>query len=323
MQHGSTRQRRLQQQRAAARRSGAARQPGAGAWWDRISKRSAKGPAPPAVDPAPTTSQGWNELRMGVKGYREFETVKRDERQRVWDEMRDAARRRYQRGEMPPWFRPAWLDMEEAPTNTFWRAGGLGVYQQDTEWLGGGGDGGGGKGGGGGGGWRWWREEDPYWPLRDWGDHPMRWWTLGFAALLAAGGLAASGAPGGAGAEAARWGLGAGAALALCGAAMSDMGQGGPGALAVKAAWAICLALAAREYWWGWRHKRGRRARVPRVEGCGATALAMCGLYMWTGMGGLSSYALPANPGQAFKMSDVATKSKIWEAWGYSDVTLR
>jgi hypothetical protein len=39
--------------------------------------------------------------------------------------------------------------------------------------------------GGGGGGWRWWREEDPYWPMRDWGDHPMRWWTWGLAGLLA------------------------------------------------------------------------------------------------------------------------------------------
>jgi hypothetical protein len=39
--------------------------------------------------------------------------------------------------------------------------------------------------GGNGSGWRWWREEDPYWPLRDWGDHPMRWWTWGLAAALA------------------------------------------------------------------------------------------------------------------------------------------
>jgi hypothetical protein len=39
--------------------------------------------------------------------------------------------------------------------------------------------------GGNGGGWRWWREEDPYWPLRDWGDHPMRWWTWALAAALA------------------------------------------------------------------------------------------------------------------------------------------
>jgi hypothetical protein len=43
--------------------------------------------------------------------------------------------------------------------------------------------------GGGGGGWRWWREEDPYWPMRDWGDHPMRWWTWGLAGMLAGEGF--------------------------------------------------------------------------------------------------------------------------------------
>jgi hypothetical protein len=63
--------------------------------------------------------------------------------------------------------------------------------------------------------------------------------------------------------------------------------------------------------------------RRPHLEGCGLTAAAMCILYMWTGMSGLAQYALPTNPGEAFKMSDVATKSKIWEAWGYGDVTLR
>lgn len=31
----------------------------------------------------------------------------------------------------------------------------------------------------------WWREDDPYWMMRDWGDHPMRWWTLGCAILFA------------------------------------------------------------------------------------------------------------------------------------------
>jgi hypothetical protein len=173
-------------------------------------------------------------------------------RRAVWDEMRSIARQRYENGEMPEWFRPAWLDMEEAPMNTFWRAGGLKYYQQDSQWLGGvgdeeasssggggSGDSGSGKGGGGGGGgssWgRWWREEDPYWPLRNWGDHPMRWWTVGFGALLAAGGLAAFAAHGSA--EAARVGLGCGATLAVCGGAMSDMQHGQFGELAVKAAW--------------------------------------------------------------------------------------
>jgi len=276
--------------------------PDAGAWWDNLNKRSVVGPAPPAVDPAPTTTEGWNEQRMGVKGYRDFENAKRGERQRgalscvccvcgggallwvllccgvaafaasmqcalkatcteatctatppspltptVWDAMRAVARERYQRGEMPAWFKPAWLDIEEAPTNTFWRTKGLRYYQQDARWLGdqapdasSGGDGGeGGSGndnsGGGGGRWRWWREEDPYWPLRDWGSHPMRWWTLGFAALLAAGGLAAFAAHGSA--EAAQIGLGAGAVLGVCGAAMSDMQHGPLGHLGVKVAW--------------------------------------------------------------------------------------
>jgi hypothetical protein len=86
---------------------------------------------------------------------------------------------------------------------------------------------------------------------------------------------------------------------------------------------AICLLLAAREYAFGWRHKRGRRARAPRLEGCGLAAAGMCVLYMWTGMGGLSQYALPTNPGEAFKMSDIARKHKIWEAWGYGDITMR
>jgi hypothetical protein len=71
--------------KAAQRRVLAAAQPptgDAGAWWDSLSKGSVKGPAPPAVDPEPMTVEGWNELRMGVKGYREFETIKREERQR-------------------------------------------------------------------------------------------------------------------------------------------------------------------------------------------------------------------------------------------------
>jgi hypothetical protein len=86
---------------------------------------------------------------------------------------------------------------------------------------------------------------------------------------------------------------------------------------------ATCALLALREYYFGWRHKRGRRARAPRLEGTGITAALMCGLYMWTGMGGLATYALPDNPGAAFKMADIATKSKIWDAWGYSNVEMR
>lgn len=43
-----------------------------------------QGPTRPAPSPMPAQGdwEGWGELRMGKKGYREFETIKRDERQR-------------------------------------------------------------------------------------------------------------------------------------------------------------------------------------------------------------------------------------------------
>ena len=104
----------------------------------------------------------------------------------VWDSMRASARERYERGQMPEWFDPSLLDQEEAPVNQMLREGGYDNYQCDDTWLGGNGGSSGGAGGsGGGGGGGWWREEDPYWSMRDWGDHPMRWWTLGFAAVVA------------------------------------------------------------------------------------------------------------------------------------------
>lgn len=100
--------------------------------------------------------------------------------------MRSAARDRYERGEMPEWFDPRWLTVEEAPMNAMIRESGDPKYQYDDTWVGGGNDDGRGNGNSGGNnGKGWWREDDPYWPLRDWGDHPMRWWTFGFAALLA------------------------------------------------------------------------------------------------------------------------------------------
>lgn len=37
---------------------------------------------------------------------------------------------------MPSWFKQEWLDIEEAPTNTWWRQQGLSAYKQDTSWLG-------------------------------------------------------------------------------------------------------------------------------------------------------------------------------------------
>lgn len=72
----------------------------------------------------------------------------------AWDNMRFIARKRYEEGIMPSWFNPEWLDVEEAPTNTWWRQQGLSAYKQDTSWLGenapstssSGGDGGSGSG---------------------------------------------------------------------------------------------------------------------------------------------------------------------------------
>jgi hypothetical protein len=50
--------------------------------------------------------------------------------------MRLIARKRFEEGIMPPWFKQEWLDLEEAPTNTWWRQQGLSAYKQDTSWLG-------------------------------------------------------------------------------------------------------------------------------------------------------------------------------------------
>lgn len=58
-------------------------------------------------------------------------------------------------------------------------------------------------------------------------------------------------------------------------------------------------------------------------RGTGWACFSMAALYMLTGMSGLSQYALPTNPGQAFKMSDIATRHKIWDYWGYGDVAMR
>jgi hypothetical protein len=54
----------------------------------------------------------------------------------VWDNMRSLAAGRYKAGLMPPWFKKEWLDIEEAPTNTWWRQQGLSAYRTDTSWLG-------------------------------------------------------------------------------------------------------------------------------------------------------------------------------------------
>jgi hypothetical protein len=117
--------------------------------------------------------------------------------------MREAAKYRYDRGQMPDWFDPKWLTYDEAPVNTILREMGAEGYQYNDTWLGrpfntmpqdgelelagSGGDDSNNNGNRGGTGSRkgWWREDDPYWMLRDWGDHPMRWWTLAYGAVLA------------------------------------------------------------------------------------------------------------------------------------------
>ena len=140
-------------------------------------------------------------------------------------------------------------EQEEAPLNRMLRLEGNEGYQNDDTWVGGGGGSGGNHRGGGGGGGNsggggFWREDDPYWPLRDWGDHPMRWWTLAFAALMAVGGVLGHATHGSV--ESLFVGGAAAAALASCSAAMSDMTDWGHGPLAVKVAWAICALLAIK-----------------------------------------------------------------------------
>lgn len=91
---------------------------------------------------------------------------------------------------LPAWFDPDWLSMREAPVNKMIReaAGQTGeqwLGRSQEQWLATGGGDDGGKIRPGFNDRGWWREDDPYWMLRDWGDHPMRWWTLLFAAVLA------------------------------------------------------------------------------------------------------------------------------------------
>lgn len=58
-------------------------------------------------------------------------------------------------------------------------------------------------------------------------------------------------------------------------------------------------------------------------RGTGWACFATAVMYMWTGMSGLSQYALPTNPGEAFKMFDIAQRHKVWDYWGYGSVTMR
>jgi hypothetical protein len=58
-------------------------------------------------------------------------------------------------------------------------------------------------------------------------------------------------------------------------------------------------------------------------RGTGWVCFTMAVMYMWTGMSGLSQYALPTNPGEAFKMFDIAQRHKVWDYWGYGSATMR
>ncbi|KXZ55307.1 hypothetical protein GPECTOR_3g441 [Gonium pectorale] len=254
-----------------------------------------------------------------------------EERQRVWDAMRAVASERYAAGVMPDWFDPAWLYQEEAPINQVSRTPRPSSLDEQLGLAdtggGGPGDSGGDDGpglprGGSGGDSGWWREDDPYWMLRNWGDHPMRWWTLGFAAVLAVGGLATTLTTGYT--EAMQLGWGAAALLVVAGAAMSDAASL-PGALGVKLAFAVCALVAAKEACWGWQHKRRRSlaASAPRLELCGLLSLAMCAGYLLTDMSALGEVSLPTNPGAVFKSPDVAYRSSVWNKWGYGQVQMR
>ncbi|GFR43177.1 hypothetical protein Agub_g4227, partial [Astrephomene gubernaculifera] len=295
-------------------------------WWTSINrKRGIQGPNPP-IEPDPTTL---DEDMVGTRMLRSLERINREERQRVWDAMRLAAADRYSRGEMPNWFDPKWIFTEEAPMNTLER---MQQFANEEGLLddgaGGGGEGGGGDdddgpiSGLGDGGDGWWREDDPYWMLRDWGDHPMRWWTLGFAAVLAAGGLLTTLSTGYL--EAVQFGGGAAALLCIAAAGMSDAASL-PGVLGVKLAWAVCALIVAKECYWGWQHQRTRRlaTSAPRLQLSGLAALAMCAGYMLTDMSALGEVALPTNPGAVFKSPDVAYRSSIWHKWGYGQVLMR
>jgi hypothetical protein len=75
-----------------------------------------------------------------------------------------------------------------------------------------------------------------------------------------------------------------------------------------------CPQQQQQQQHWGsssWSSSSSRSSSSFRGTGW----LCMCSalLYMWSGMSGLSEYALPTNPGEAFKMVDVAQRHKVIE----------
>lgn len=318
-------------------------------WFDNLRQDRIKGPEgsenlfPPRED-----ELGYAKSILGTQGFRDLESASRDERQRVWDAMRASAWGRYQKGELPDWFNPSWLMQSEAPINRMLRLQGHELYKVDNTWSPGGGGKGGGKGQGkkstGGSDDEPSDEEDPYWILRDHGDHPMRWWTLGFGALLLIGGIVSYSlqqVQGLTPSSESLWIGGiAGAALSTCSAAMSDWGEWGHAGLAVKAAWLICALIASKEVFLGWTHRpvpipeldsvqwgggKGGGQRIVETRGTrskwGATSsacLLMCMFYMWTGMSDLHEISLPTTPGAVFKINDVTVKNRVYQSWGYT-----
>jgi hypothetical protein len=272
-------------------------------WWEgRITRESARGPpgdeAPWGGMPNPRNRDEGGQVGMGEQKWREYQNMRRLERQRAWDALRREAERRWEAGgrgrgsSLPAWYRPGMLDrVVEHPANTFLRQLGYSDYQVPEErgsWIArgravfsegdaraaaaadaaadraleeaadtgdGGGTGGGinnnGSGGGGAFGWmwrRWWREDDPYWPLRDWGDHPLRWWVVALGLFFLVGGMTAPLKGGDSSAA-----YLAASALLTCGSMMSDMRHDWLGHVGVKAAWCVCVAVAAFDFACGWR----------------------------------------------------------------------
>ncbi len=56
---------------------------------------------------------------------------------------------------------------------------------------------------------------------------------------------------------------------------------------------------------------------------CGWSAVAMCVMYMWTGMGDGLDGSLPMNPGGVYKSPDIVNKHRVWTRWGYGDEVMR
>lgn len=59
------------------------------------------------------------------------------------------------------------------------------------------------------------------------------------------------------------------------------------------------------------------------LSACGRAAVAMCTALMATDMSGMEEWALPTTPGAVYKSGDVALKQRVWEHWGYGQVSMK